>query len=452
MLVLNGLQFDSRVKKEASSLIKGGHEVMVFATESTAAGIKIGPQELPFAGTKIPVQHLKPPFWQVGHAVSRTKAGLSWLAEHDARRVVATVREDRYGYSDGSQDAGLHVNQDPVNNGWIDSWLFEIRRLTRPIIQLLAVFLPSFIVLNGWQQNVVRWNPDAVHCHDLETARLGIDIKKALGCHVVYDSHELWLERAGTRIPVVHQLVKRLEKFLESKIIGVSIATISVSPEIVDHLASTYSGERQNFLVIRNKPILGAARLPAKEVPHPDLLSVCSIAYSGRIGPHRALEELMHAVAGGSSPNSEVTLLGFGDSKYVASLFELAFRLRVKLIHLPAVESENVPASLSKSDVVFVGVGRVSTSYEYSLPNKYFEALASGRPVVYPRLTSMASDALRFPSCFSYEPGNPNSLASALTHATRFKVGPSEVRNRLEASDWASEEKTLLALYDQMAR
>lgn len=452
MLVLNDLQFDSRVKKEASSLIRGGHEVMVFATESTDAGIKIGRQELPFAGTKILVQHLKHPFWQVGHAVSRIKAGIRWLAAHVAPRVVTTVTDDRCEYSDGSQAVGLHVDKDPANNRWIDSRLFELKRLVRSILRSLAVFLPSYMVLNGWQRTVVQWNPDVAHCHDLETVGLGLDIKKALGCRIVYDSHELWLERAETKIPFVHPLVKRAEKLLESKILVQATATITVSPEIAEHLSSAYSAESQKFSVVRNKPILGFPPAPSKTGLPPEFVGAGSVAYSGQIGPHRALEDLLQAVSCSSSTNSRVTLLGYGEQRYIASLFELAGQVGVDLIHLPAVESEKVPATLSKCDVVFVGVGRVSTSYEYALPNKYFEALASGRPVVYPLLTSMARDALRFPSCFGYEPGALNSLENSLTNAMRFKVSRSEIRDRLEASDWASEEKTLVALYDQIAK
>lgn len=444
MLVLNDLQFDSRVKKEAASLMARGHKVMVFAAQDGGKCLEDPKTIIFFAGQNIPVHYLKGPYWGFRRAVSAVWEVSRWLLLNIIRILLLPVsilirRKDR---SEKKTSMALVI--------WVRARLRFVKSALGLILRYLAVFLPSRSVLIGWHAAVARWHPDVVHCHDLETGRLGIEIQDSLSCELVYDSHELWTERTQRKLPFFHYFVKRAETSLESQILSRCTAAITVSPEIADHLAEAYSVEGQKIAVIRNKPILETRQAQQLEVLDWEFLGSGSIMYSGRIQRKRALERLLEASATTSSTGKRIFLVGYGNENYISSLFALASQLGVELHHLPPVESEKVPAALARAEVVFVGVERASMSYEYSLPNKYFEALASGRPVVYPLLTSMARDARDFPSCVPYEPGDVEHLARALGAAAKLEVSRGEVRARYAAADWANEAKVLGDLYDHL--
>lgn len=445
MLVLNDLQFDSRVKKEAASLMARGHEVMVFATQDDGKSPGDPTTIIFFAGQNIPVHYLKGPYWGLRRTFSAVWEVSRWLLLHIIRILLLPVfilirRDDKVAKGAPTQLAT-----------WIRARLRVVKSALGLLLRYSAVFLPSQSVFIGWNAAVVSWRPDVVHCHDLETGRLGVKIQNSLNCELVYDSHELWTERTRRKLPFFDYFHKRAETSLESKVLLRCAAAITVSPEIADHLADAYPVERQKIAVIRNKPILENCQTKQFEDLEWNFLGTGSVMYSGRIGPKRALEDLLEASATNCSALRKIYLVGYGREDYIASLFALAVQLGVELNHLPPVESEKVPAALARAEVVFVGVERASMSYEYSLPNKYFEALASGRPVVYPLLTSMARDAREFSSCVPYEPGDVEHLALALGAAAKLEVTRGEVRARYAAADWANEAKALGDLYDRLA-
>lgn len=444
MVVLNDLQFDSRVKKEASSLRARGHDVLVFAATNKARRVGVTTSIL-FGDQKVHVQYLGAPYWTLRQTFSRSWVVLRRSLSLAIRTLLAPFfllvrRKDR-----SAEETSLQFVI------WIRARLRLVKSALGLISRYVSYFLPSHTVLVGWHAAVVRWRPDVVHCHDLETGRLGIEIQDSLDCELVYDSHELWTERTQRKLPFFHYFVKRAETSLESQILSRCAAAITVSPEIADHLADSYPVERQKIAVIRNKPILETRQTQHPEDSDLEFLGSGSVMYSGRIQPRRALEDLLEASATNLSACRKIFLLGYGREDYISSLFALAVQLGVELHHLPPVASEKVPAALAKAEVVFVGGERASMSYEYSLPNKYFEALASGRPVVYPLLTSMARDAREFSSCVPYEPGDVEHLALALGAAAKLEVTRGEVRARYAAADWANEAKALGHLYDHLA-
>lgn len=437
MLVLNNLEYDSRVKKEAASLIRAGHELLVFSARKIEKA-PLSPIPIRFDGVDIPVQPMTIPFgalekvWQRGRLSPEIPASFPPTNGSSLPKDQQSLKGANFSFF------SLNKTVDRV-----------LRSAVRSLLKTFSIVFPPSWVLSGWRRAVVAWSPDVVHCHDLETCALGLEVGEEIDCVVVYDSHELWTERTRKESFFFGYFVKRAERALESKVFSVCGGAITVSPEIADHLSSRYPIGRKEFTVVRNAPKVNPETARAGEGSLVDLgtrLGSDSVIYSGRISPKRALDDLLNAVALGGN-QLHVGLLGYGEERYRRHLFDLAHILGVDLTILDPVESGRVPAVLAQAKIVFVGVERVSMSYEYSLPNKYFEAMASGRPVVYPLLTSMARDALRFPSFVGYQPGDLTGLSDALSAARNVKMSPSEAQQRRAAADWGNEEKRLLALY-----
>lgn len=441
MLVLNNLEYDSRVKKEAASLIQAGHDLLVFSAQKRVKGAS-EQTVMHFDGVDIPVQPMEIPF----SVLERTLAGIASGLKKGSLLFLwpfGVFSRQQQQSEKGKYPLLVSLAKAPV---------YALRSVLRFLVRTFTIFLPPSWVLSGWRSAVVQWSPDVVHCHDLETCSVGLEVLDQIDCGLVYDSHELWTERTRREVPLFGYFVKRAERAMESKVLEVCGRAITVSPEIADHLASRYTVGREKIAVVRNAPILAGNSTAAGEGSDLELeigLGTGSIIYSGRISPKRALEDLLHAVSA-SGRDKRVFLLGYGGERYLAYLFALAGRLGVSLTHLPPVDSDQVPVVLGRAEVIFVGVERASMSYEYALPNKYFEALASGRPVVYPLLTSMARDAAKFASCVGYQPGNIDDLAGALARTSKIQVNGREAKERLQASDWAHEAKVLSELYGRL--
>lgn len=438
MLVLNNLEYDSRVKKEAASLIQAGHALLVFSAQKKAKGASER-TAMHFDGVDIPVQPMEIPF----SMLERTLAGIALGLQKGVLLFLWPFGVFSHQQQKSEKD------KHPLLVSLVKAPVYALRSVLRFLVKTFTIFLPPSWVLRGWRSAVVQWSPDVVHCHDLETCSVGLEVLDQIDCGLVYDSHELWTERTRREVPLFGYFVKRAERAMESKVLEVCGGAITVSPEIADHLASSYRVRREKIAVVRNAPILAAHSTIAVEGRHSGLeegLGPGSVIYSGRISPKRALEDLLNAVSA-SGTDKRVFLLGYGGNSYLAYLFGLAGRLGVSLNHLPPVDSDQVPVVLARAEVIFVGVQRASMSYEYALPNKYFEALASGRPVVYPLLTSMARDAAKFASCVGYQPGNIDDLAGALARTSKMQVNGREAEERLQAADWANEAQVMLGLY-----
>ncbi len=101
---------------------------------------------------------------------------------------------------------------------------------------------------------IVAFKPDIVHCHDLATLQLGIEIKRKLGCKVIYDAHEFESNKNPPSGPLSNFLIKRHE----GKYIKKADKVVTVSQEISKELLHIHK--------LKEKPLV------IYNVPHKDLL------------------------------------------------------------------------------------------------------------------------------------------------------------------------------------
>ena len=78
-------------------------------------------------------------------------------------------------------------------------------------------------------------DPDAVHCHDLDTLYAGYALKNRTGCHLIYDAHENYPELMRAYLPGL--LVAGLRQ-LEKRLIRKADLTITASTILRDELMS----------------------------------------------------------------------------------------------------------------------------------------------------------------------------------------------------------------------
>ncbi|WP_420818992.1 glycosyltransferase [Ornithinimicrobium flavum] len=306
--------------------------------------------------------------------------------------------------------------------------------------------------LTTWWLGAVRQTralaPDVVHANDanaLVPALLG-----TLGtpARVVYDSHELWRHR---NIRPDRLLAPAVEAIIESVGVRLTAGVVTVSPSIARWLQERYSLERVPTLV-RNIP--PARPTPAREQGRLRELAGLGpgarvVSYTGGITTGRGLEETVDALAL-LGPDVHLVLLGYGDPRYVAGLLDRVERTGVAdRVHLVgSVPSAQVPSTLADADVAVVFVRPICLSYRFSLPNKLFESIHAGLPIVAADLPDTAQVVTEHGVGEVFDARTPADLAAAieqvLADPERYRRASARAAQELT---WEAEAARLLDLY-----
>lgn len=229
-----------------------------------------------------------------------------------------------------------------------------------------------------------RIRPAYVECHNVATLPWGIRVKRATGAMLAYTPHELEPERNGLS-PRERELDRRMESWGVPQCDVVAV----VGDGIADWYARSYGVSRP--LVIRNVPSLrGAEKAPVRESGYwrgrfgiPD--SALVFLYQGLLCPGRRIEQLIR-VFERVGDDRHVVFLGYGPMK---GAVEVAALRRANIHYAPAVDPAELLRFTAAADVGLVGVENVCLSYFHSLPNKLFEYLTAGLPIIVPDFPEM---------------------------------------------------------------
>jgi glycosyltransferase involved in cell wall biosynthesis len=291
--------------------------------------------------------------------------------------------------------------------------------------------------------------PDAIHAHDAAMLLPGLLAARRTGARLVYDSHEL-----ATGVPYRRGAWPALVAAAERLGAPRADAVIAVSEGIAARLSERYR-LRGAPVVVRNLPDLppsGATRAPnlRGELGVGDSPLVL---HQGAVAPGRGGETLLAALA--SLPAAHLLFLG-AEGPYVERLGALAHERGVaaRTHFLGPAPPEALLSLTAQADV---GVSLLEDSCEnhrLALPNKLFEYLAAGLPVVVSDLPEAARlvRARRIGWCA--DPADPESVAAAL-RAALAQRDDEGLRLRLERAaaelSWEREKRRLLDVYEGLS-
>jgi glycosyltransferase involved in cell wall biosynthesis len=227
-----------------------------------------------------------------------------------------------------------------------------------------------------------RFRPDVVVSHDCNTLVAGIAMKGRFGCSLVYDSHELYLERN------IKAKSRRLDQLQWAPVeaLGIRMAdrVTTVAEGIARHLERKY--RRRSVEVVRNTPPL-AAPVPAVGELRRSLgiaPNKAVVMYCGAVTFNRGLDELVAAAA--VLRNAVVVIVGpASQPAYLETLRSRASELGVlgsTLHFLEPVPPDFVPQLLAECDFTVVPTIAVCRSYQFEASNKIFASIMAGKPVV----------------------------------------------------------------------
>ncbi len=295
-------------------------------------------------------------------------------------------------------------------------------------------------------QRCVDLNPSVIAIRTLAYLATGVEVKKRTGAKLIYDIHELETETEG-----LGSKKKALYKFLERKFISSMDGAVVVADGIADWYRDTYSMPRP--AVVRAVPdadqsLLGRFPESVKSllnVPEAGLL----FAYVGLLETGRQIQEILESFE--TAPQDKhVLFLGMGSMEGVV---QEAARKHTNIHFLSAVAPNEVVSRLEGIDVGIVGVGGGGLSHRFALPNKFFQPLFAGAPVIVPNRPEMAGLVQKL-GCGWVLSDAPNALQQQLAAITRTDV--EEKRMRVPAAkaefSWLKERETLVNAYARLVQ
>ena len=290
-------------------------------------------------------------------------------------------------------------------------------------------------------------NYDIIHCHDLNTLQFGFRVKLLKGRRVklVYDAHEYETQRNGLQ-GWWWRYVKIKERFL----IRFCDRVITVSDTIASEYVRLYGIEKP--AVIFNCPILRTKEVVKKDLfrEHFGISTDKKIyLYQGYLYPGRGIEVVLQAFDELDLKGGVLIFMGEGTlteeikshAKYGESVF----------VH-PFVSGEVLLGYTSSADCGIAFIEDISLSDRYCLPNKLFEYIAAGLPVISSGL----------PDLKKFIRTNRVGVAAETNDVTgfieAFKSMPSLESEGLQQHiaetrrlyNWGTQEKVLFEVYEKL--
>ncbi len=284
---------------------------------------------------------------------------------------------------------------------------------------------------------------DVVHCHDLDTLLPGLLAAKLKRKKIVFDAHEHYPSMISSQSAFAGKMALFLEKLLLPKVDRV----ITVS----EHRAEILRKEgAKSITIITNSAVLEDFSFPAekisglkKEIAGNKFLLV----YIGSLNPNRSLEELVEALGG--MKNVFLFIAGIGSLE--ESLKELAEAFdNVKVSG--KIAFEDLPLYVAIADAIPLIRDADNLNNQTSSPNKFFEAVAVGKPLIVSRgsYTEKIADGL----CVSVDYGSLSQLSTAVKKlAENKKLYRKLCANAVLARkdyNWKKNEEKLCMLYNSL--
>lgn len=315
-------------------------------------------------------------------------------------------------------------------------------------IPFVRVLIFKFFIVFNLIKLMKKNNYNFIHCHDLYTLHLGFFIKIFNYYYIVfiYDAHEFETNRN-----FVTGYKRVIAKIKERLLIQFCDKVITVSDSIADKYVELYGIQKP--VVILNCPVFD----PFKELVRSNIFrekfnipaSNKIFLYQGHIVVGRGIEIILNAF--NELDNENISLVFMGEGSLIEVIKNDVNYNKSVFIH-PFVKSSEIIEHTSSADFGISFIEDISLSDRYCLPNKLFEYIASGLPVI----TSGLPEMKKFVE--NYNVGiaaNKNTIEGfiiayrELLNMDTFKL-KKNIKKTRKLYHWGSQEKILVDLYQSL--
>ena len=338
---------------------------------------------------------------------------------------------------------GITFKGGPCLEGWegIKVLRIPLRKRSSLKLQYGAFWLRLFFWLRKIKAHVF-------HAHDLDALLPTFFAAKMHRAKLVYDSHEYWTEMATV---VSRRIIRSIWRTMERLLIRGVDRTITVSPSIAEALSEQYA--LRNLSVLRNIPYY---RRPEESSKIRSLLQIPEerkiLLYQGGMLFGNGLENTIDAM---KHINGAVLVL-LGDGPMEGALKEKvrSEELSDCVKFLPRVPFQELHSYTCSAHIGLCAIKGTGKSFYFSSPNKLFEYLMAGLPVIASDFPEMRKVVLGAKVGLVVDPEDIDALRWAMTELLNNEERHARCRRRCLAVAqkycWEKEAPKLVALYKEL--
>ncbi len=287
---------------------------------------------------------------------------------------------------------------------------------------------------------------EILHCHDLWTIPAAYALSLMKKFRLVYDAHEYF---AGLEIFKKNKIRKKLWMLVERIAMKHVDVLITVSEPIAELYAQEYP-KLKNIEVIRNLPKLEVV----PENSHNSYFPVTDkkiVLFQGHFKPGRGLMQLIEAMS--LIDEAYLVLIGGGELEEAIREKIKALDIKSKISFIGYIPTEQLITTTARADLGIVLFEPTSLNYTYALPNKFFEYIMAGIPVLASNLETFEDYIDKYKFGLTVDPHDIRAIAQAIkTMISDEKQMKQWCENAQRASkilNWDNESHILLKIYEQ---
>jgi len=278
---------------------------------------------------------------------------------------------------------------------------------------------------------------NVVHCHDLSSLPIGAKLKKKFNCKLVYDAHELWAFMVKFEVPWWYYYIN-----LEKKLIKYVDQIITVAEP---HKEWFYKMGYKKVSLVRNCKDI------QKKKYYPPSNKIFTIVYIGNLKNIRFIKEAVEVCQ--EIKNINLKIGGYGQLEDL--LINYANKAPYKNIEfMGKIPIENVINKTYASDAVLCVFDPSRPNNRVGPPNKIFEAMVCGRPVIATKgiYSGNLVEKINMGITINY---NKKDFREAITllrdnKKLREKFGKNALKAAITKFNWKNQEKQLLRVYKEL--
>ncbi len=310
----------------------------------------------------------------------------------------------------------------------------------------LRLLCLGFIYLEFWLKALSFCKGvDLVHCNDLETLPIGCLAKLRCKCGIVYDTHEYTTEQGFSGLRLF--LIKRFERIL----IKYADRVLTVSDSIADEYVRLYQIEKPALVL--NCPSSRGAKEDQDyfRIVFPIEAKQAVFLYQGGFTSGRGIEVLLKTFEKIAKeppflPLPVIVFMGYGALEGLIK--ESAERTENIFLH-SAVSPSELLGYTASADFGILFYENTCLNHYYCSPNKMFEYLMAGIPVIVSNLYEMKRIVKEYGVGVYASQNNTQGLETAICEVLEkdAKVLGENISAAKKIYTWENQEKVLLAVY-----
>ena len=279
---------------------------------------------------------------------------------------------------------------------------------------------------------------EVVHCHDLDTLQTGVWLKKKLGVKLIYDAHEIFVYMIERSAP---KAVVRFANRMERRLLNEVDYVITVDDGYAEYFRNITS---KPLTIVRNcKDLIGDYQPPSHQL--------FTLTYIGTLNHSRFFPEILDVI--GKIQNVQFIIIAKKENILYDEIKELAQAYKNIKFFDPIPTSKVLSVTL-EGHVVVCLFDPTKKLNRIGSPNKLFEAMVTGRPIIVTKGTH-AGDIVEREQCGVSVDYSMEGLEKAIVLLRDNPVLCEQLgRNGLKAAksefNWSKQEAQLFSVYQQI--